>query len=196
MLPIRAWFRPATVAVAIGALRATKHITPGRLEHWWDALDSPVELAEVRSALDTIIARDTGRPVLKGNPDVAAIKRDFARQVAADLESGGPQQALQAAHRLAAMDMRDTAAFRVYVGLMRLANAATFATLRAALSAQVVMHLSCSPRIPRAQESCQSFAAAEAHGVTQVIVVGSATARCYSYEPQTRVLTVPAPDTY
>jgi hypothetical protein len=196
MLPLRAWFRLSTVALAVGALRATKHITPGRLTHWWDPLGTQPQLAELQALLADISSGTGRRTPLKGQPDVAAIKRDFAREVAADLDRGGPQQALPSAHRLAAMDMRDSAAFRLYLGLVCLANAAVFSQLRSALSPQVVMHLSCSSRVPRAQESCQSFSAAESHGVTQVIVVGSATAHCFSYQPPTRVLTVPAPDTY
>src|ERR1044071_4834297 len=196
MLPPRAWFRPSTIALAIGALRATKHITPGRLTHWWDALGGQPPLTELRTLLESILQRSGGRATLKRQPDVVAIKRDFARKLAADLDQGGPQQALQAAHRLATMDMRDAAAFRLYLGLVGLANAATFDQLRTALGSRVVMHLSCESRVARAQESCQSFAVAEGHGVAQVIVIGSATAHGFSYQPQTRVLTVPAPDTY
>ena len=191
-----AWFRPSTVALAIGALRATKHITPARLAHWWGPLDEPLPLPELQALLDRIIGVSSARHPVKGHPDVNAIKREFGRQVAQDLDTGGPQQALWSAHRMASMDMRDSAAFQLYLGLVSLANAETFTQLRATLTAHVVMHLSCSQRIGRAQESCESFAAAERQGVSQVIVIGSATQRCFSYDASTRVLTVPAPDTY
>ena len=196
MLMPRAWFRRSTISMAIGALRATKHITPARLPHWWLPLDEAPTLSEVQTLLDEITRATSARPPLKGQPDVAAIKREFSQQVARDLAQGGPQQALPAAHRMAAMDMKDAHTFRLYLGLLRLANAPVLTQLRTALTGQVVMHLSCVPRIARAQESCKSFEPAEGRGVSQIIVVGSDTARCYGYDAATRVLTVPAADTY
>ncbi len=192
----RAWFRPSTVALAISALRATKHITPARLSHWWLALEQAPSLAELQAALARMVNAEGAPAPLKGHPDIHRIKRGFAQSVSDDLTAGGPRQALQSAHRMASMDMRDTAAFKLYIGMLHLANAATFNQLREELGTQVVMHLSCVPRIARAQESCRSFAAVEAQGISQVIVVGSADARCFSYDAATRVLTVPAADTY
>ena len=193
---LRRLFRPSTVALAIGALRATKHITPARLPHWWSPLGAAAELSEVQAALERITRSASAPPPVKGHPDVNAIKREFGRQVAEDLARGGPQQALQSAHRMASMDMRDASLFQLYVSLVGLANAATFAKLREVLSPHVILHLSCGPRVARAQESCHSFMPAERHGVTQIIVVGSAEASCFSYAPETRVLTVPAADSY
>jgi hypothetical protein len=195
MLP-RALFRPSTVVLAIGALRATKHITPARLAHWRMPLDSTPSLADLQAGLDDLVNTAGSLPPTKGHPDVHAIKREFASQVVQDLRSGGAQQALQSAHRMAAMDMRDARTFELYLGLASLANAETLVQLRAALTRHVVMHLSCAARIERAQESCRSFAVAEREGVSQIIVVGSDTARCFSYDAATRVLTVPAPDSY
>jgi hypothetical protein len=195
-MPLRAWFRRSTVALAIAALRATKHTTPARLPHWWAPLDASPPLEELQVLLERITRAGSSAPPVKGHPDVNAIKREFGQQVERDLASGDVLGALHSAHRMTAMDMRDPHTFRFYLGLMNLANAAALTQLRAALSGQVVMHLSCAPRVDRAQESCRSFAAAEAHGVSQVIVVGSESAPCFEYDAATRVLTVPASDTY
>jgi hypothetical protein len=105
-------------------------------------------------------------------------------------------RALHLAHRMASMDMRDPHTFGFYLGLMRLVNATVLTQLRAALGRHVVMHLSCAPRLGRAQESCRSFAAAEAEGVSQIIIIGAEGARCFEYDAATRVLTVPVSDSY
>jgi hypothetical protein len=195
-MPLRAWFRPSTVALVLGALRATKHITPARVPHWWLPFHETPELTDLQALLEHITrAGSSGRPI-KGHPDINAIKRKLGQQVQRELASGDAALALRSAHRMAAMDMRDTQSFRFYLGLVNLVNAATFAQLRAALTRHVVMHLSCAPRIARAQESCQSFAPAQAQGISQIIVVGSASALRFEYDAASRVLTVPASDAY
>jgi len=192
----RAWFRSSRVALAIGALRATKHILPARFAHWSAPLDATPVLPELQALLERITHSGSSPPPVKGHPDVNGVKREFGQQVQRHLASGGAVHALRAAHRMAAMDMRDPLTFRFYVGLLSLANAATLAQLRAVLSRNVVMHLSCAPRVARAQESVQSFVPAEAYGVSQIIIVGSASADCFAYDAASRVLTVPAADTY
>lgn len=196
MLLPRGWFQSSRVALAIGALRATKHILPARLSHWSAPLAASPSLSELQVLLERITHAGSSAPPVKGHPDVNAIKREFGRQVQRELAEGGPAQALHAAHRMAAMDMRDPLTFHFYTGLLSLANAATLTQLRGVLSPDVVMHLSCEPRVARAQESVRSFLPAEAEGISQLIIVGSATARCFAYDAASRVLTVPAPDTY
>jgi hypothetical protein len=195
-MPLRAWFRRSTVAMTLGALRATRHTTPARLPHWRAPLHAAPSQADLQALLERIIRAGSSKPPVKGHPDVNAIKREFGQQVQRDLASGDVSRALHCAHRMAAMDMRDPHTFRFYLGLMNLANAAALTQLRAALSRHVVLHLSCAPRVARAQESCRSFAAAEAQGVSQVIVVGAQSARCFEYDAAARVLTVPAADSY
>lgn len=195
-MPMRAWFRPSIVASALGALRATKHITPARVPHWWVPLHGTPARAELQALLERISRADNPVRPVKGHPDVSAIKRELAQQVQRDLASGDAERALHCAHRMAAMDMRDAHTYRFYLGLVKLVNAATFAQLRTALTPHVVMHLSCAARIARAQESCESFVSAEAQGVSQIIVVGCEGARRFEYDAARRVLTVPACDSY
>jgi len=186
------------LALALGALRATKHITPAALAHWstWPEVRGA---AAARASLSTIIRGTAAGPIKKGQPDVNAIKRALAGEVLAVLDSDlhvRNPKTLQLAHRLAAIDMADRDAFDAYVALLEAANAAALQLARSSLTPNVVMHLSCEPRVQRAQESCKSFAAAAPLGLSQVIVVGSSAAHLFDFDVHTRVLTVPAPDSY
>ncbi len=189
---------PSRFALLLAALRATKHTTPAQLSHW--SVPPPATgIEEARAALQRLIDADCRAPARKGEPNTAALKRDMALDLEARLRSSAgciDARTLEAAHRLASLDMSDRAAFASYVGIVTHANAGVLQRLRAALTAHVVMHLSCAARIERANASCDSFAVAQAQGVSQVIVVGSADTHVFEFDAERGVLTVPAPDTY
>lgn len=190
---------PSLLASALAALRATKHTTPAQLPHWSTTQSTAAGLEEVRAALQLLIAADCAAPKKKGEPNTRAIKRDLALDIDARLKvsSGGfDAQTLEAAHRLAAIDMSDRAAHASYVGLVTLANVDVLQRVRATLTPNVIMHLSCAARIDRARASCESFVAAQTHAISQIIVVGAADTHLYRFDAANGVLTVPAPDTY
>jgi len=188
---------PSLLAAALAALRATKHTMPAQLAHW-SARPAANGVDEVRGALRTLISADCSAPLAKGHPNTNLIKRELALEIERALPATGAfdPAVLETAHRLAAIDMSDRSAYAVYIGLVMLANADVLRRVRAATTANVVMHLSCAARIERAQASCESFAAAQPRGVSQLIVVGSSEAQVYRFDDATGVLTVPAPDSY
>lgn len=189
---------PSRFALALAALRATKHTTPAQLPHW-SAQAPATGLDEARAALQSLIDAGDIAPTRKGEPNTAALKRELALDIDARLQASAgliDAATLDAAHRLAALDMADRAAFASYVGIVTHANAPVLQQARCALTANVIMHLSCDPRIDRARESCESFAPMHGRGVSQVIVVGSADSHLYRFDAVRGVLTVPAPDSY
>jgi hypothetical protein len=189
---------PSLLAAALAALRATKHTTPEQLSHWSTRSEAN-GFEEIRAALKALISADINAPLPKGHPNTNAIKRELALEIERALPqtTGAFDPAvLQRAHRLASIDMSDRAAYTAYIGLVTLANADVLRRVRAATTANLVMHLSCAARVERAQSSCESFAAAHSRGVSQLIVVGSEEAQLYQFDDATRVLTVPAPDSY
>jgi hypothetical protein len=187
--------QPSRVKLALGALRATKHVTPAQLPHWSEHAVS-ADLQQVRAALQNLLADTSGPPQKKGQPHTSHIKRELARELDAQLARAAAVDAttLELAHRLVAVDMSAAHTFDAYVGLIEIANAAALRQARESLARNVVMHLSCVPRIVRAEASCASFAGVP--DVSQVIVVGSASAHTYQFDVHTRILTVPAGDTY
>lgn len=189
---------PSLLALALAALRATKHTTPAQLSHW-ATRSTRADIDEAHSALQRLMITEGSLPTKKGEPNTAAIKREWASEIDRQLhQSGGNVEAatLAAAHRLAAIDMSDRTAYTVYVSLAAVANADALRLARAKLTPKVVMHLSCAARVERARASWTSFDAAHAHGVSQVIVVGCADAHVYRFDAEQGVLTVPAPDSY
>ena len=189
---------PSKLAAAWGALRATKHRAPSDIAHWHETRQQVPPLAEIRTLLQCVGAESSDGPALsgKGLPDLASIKRGIAAEVQSRLAAGETAQAMKAAHRLAALDLNDTGAFRIYLGLVSLASAAALAQARSRLGPKVVLHVSCRPRLERARESSVSFEPAARAGISQLIVVGSPAASAFDFDAAGNVLSVPAADTY
>jgi len=139
---------------------------------------------------------DWSSPAIKGHPDTAAIRRMFAVETKRALETRSISEAVKAARSLAAMEMRDGETFGVYIKLVALANAEALQRLGEYLSRYVVLHITCWPRVNRAKVSATSFAEAQALGVSQLTVVGSAEKELFDFDARTGILTVPECDSY
>jgi hypothetical protein len=181
------------------------HAFPATLRDHWRAVDSVEHdiLRGVLTALDEIAARDCSPPRLKGFPNVNLAKRDLVVRLRPMLPSGAgadqpvvSKEALALARTLASTDLTDSGGFVVYVGLLAIASAPALAQAAAQLSSNVVMHVSCVPRLSRAIQSMESFANMESEGVSQLIVVGVEEQTGFAYDAESRTLFVPAPDTY
>lgn len=178
---------------------------PSSLKRHWQGVitQSAAPMAAVRSGLRTIIERDCTPSRGKGRPNANLIRREIALRLEALLfgpdgrmQDPLPAAALEVARELAATELTDAVAFGIWINLASITNSSALKLASANLTSNVVMHMSCLPRIERARESLRSFASAEREGISQVIVIGSEQAWCYEFDAATRVLTVPVPDSY
>ncbi len=193
------WFRHSRMGFELEtALRHTRYALPTDLPHWKMSASAATSTENISSLVDAIIDRGppATMPTSKGYPDVVSIKRESATKIKCLLAEGERHRALSEAHRLAAIDMSDGLAYLLFLDLSWLVSASALEAARQRLKPFLVMHLSCEPRIDRAIASCRSFESAEKEGVSQVVVVGSAESTEFRFDPDCRLLTVPAPDTY
>jgi hypothetical protein len=179
------------------AVRRTRHETPARLPHWHaDPRGSPTS-ESVLERLDALLRRPAvPRPAVKGHPDPNEPKLRVARQLRERLEAGEDAEALALAHRLAALDMSDPGPYMLLLELVSLLSAPALSAARSVLKPDVIAHVSCVARLDRAFASSESFAEAESDRLSQIVIVGSAQAHDFRFDPASRVLTVPADDSY
>ena len=191
-------FRHTALGFALEtALRRTRHVTPSRLPHWLAKPGDSPTLESICRLLDSLLQRpDVPPPPVKGYPDMKEPTLRIAERLQRCLRSGDYLDALALAHELAALDMSDARAFELFLESFSFVNAAAISAARAFLKPKVIAHVSCVPRIERAFASCKSFAAAEADGVSQIVVVGSGDGGRFQFDAGRGVLTVPASDSY
>lgn len=193
------WIRHSKVGFLLEtALRRTRYRLPDELPHWGTLSASATNLGEVTEILDAVIdqSESDDPPTSKGHPDVLSIKRAMALEIRERLPSGTPQRIWRESQRLASMDVSDGLTFSLYLSLTRMINREALDAARLSFRRNVVMHLSCMDRIERAVASCRSFDRAEAEDVSQVIVVGATRIDRFDFDPDRRLLTVPASDSY
>jgi hypothetical protein len=135
----------------------------------------------------------------KGYPPLSPIReRDVATlEDALKPRAGKALSAVElaAAARVASLDPADPGAFLLYLAVFWLINQQVIGALRAATpSAWVVVHLTCCPRLPRAEQCVASFAATQAGELSHLKLVG--TGAHYTFESDQRVLGVPSGDGY
>ena len=191
-------FRHTALGFALEtALRRTRHVTPSALPHWLAKPSDAPTLESVSELLDSLLTRPAPPlPPVKGYPDLSERKLRIAERLRECLSAGEHLPALALAHQLASMDMTDDVAFRFFLELVSFVNADAIHAARSFLKPKVIAHVSCVPRIDRAFASCESFAAGEADGVCQIVVVGSVDPGSFHFDPVRGVLTVPASDSY
>jgi hypothetical protein len=178
------------------ALRRTRYLLPDELPHWEMPPPNAASTAEITRMVDAIVNQSVPDvPNYKGNPDLLSIKRAMAGEIGTLLASGTPQDAWREARRLASIDMSDGLTFSLCLELACLINQEALAAARLSLKSNLVMHVSCMERIARAMASCRSFEPAE-ENVSQIIVIGSMKHQGFDFDPDGRVLTVPASDAY
>jgi len=192
------WVRQTKLGLAIETtLRRAKPRCPWDLPHWSSDPFERSTVADVSAVLQTML-ESPGPPMTwpKGIPDLSEIKLTMARQVISALAEGNDRGALDGMRGLAAVDMADGITYAGFLSLLQATNGSVLAAARSAIKPRVVMHVSCLPRLDRARRSASSFAAAEARGVSQVLVVGAPDNVHFEFDTSSNVLTVPAPDTY
>ena len=175
--------------------QATAHKEPW-MPHWHRAPNFSLGSGDFAEHLSRIEKRSVSADRSKGEPDRRAATIVLAGEVAAALARGDATTALSTAHRLAASDMLNDETFGLYVDLVAHLSADAFAAARPRLRRNTVLHLSCQPRVERAERSCVSFALALGDAVGQIIVVGDPTSVLYRYDSERNVLSVPAADSY
>jgi len=122
--------------------------------------------------------------------EIAALEqalRPSARQLL------GPAE-LAAAARVASLDPADSGAFSLYLAVFWLINQHVILALRGSTSAWVAVHLTCWPRLPRAEQCIASFGPPERTGLSHIKLVG--TGGDYTYAAKEQVLGVPSGDGY
>ena len=146
--------------------------------------------------LEKIARRAPDTHLEKGHPDTARIRSEFALSTQRQIDALGVDGALATARQLAALDMRDGEAFHLFGAMLATASETALSRARGSLKPWVVMHVTCEARIERAHESMRSFEAAAPSRFSQIIVLGRPDAHAFAFDSSTRILTVPAQDTY
>lgn len=157
---------------------ATRRMIDERLANYWRAERSLELDACIARLSDYASARHQTRPLSKGDVDLAEQKSLLA--------NAALQQALAAAHRLpgrfseivekirriASFDIKDEAAFQIYLDFKRLLYSEVTTLIEAKHPQTAVLHISCHPRLHRAQASAHSFEGAGIDHSVDVIVYG------------------------
>jgi hypothetical protein len=130
-------------------------------------------------------------PLSRIRASEVAVLEDALRP--ADGGSLGPAE-LAAAARVASLDPSDSGAFSLYLAVFWLINQHVIRALRGSTTAWVVVHLTCWPRLPRAEQCIASFDVARHSDLSHVKLVG--TDGHYTFQANERVLGVPSGDGY
>ncbi|MGM9484247.1 hypothetical protein ACS5PN_23840 [Roseateles sp. NT4] len=154
--------------------------------------DSTAELHRRLAQMQQLPAQPA---LVKGAPDLNRLRSTVAGRLAsASVESLHRDPAAMAdARLLAQLKVEDPLSFAVHHEVFERQNAAVLAPLRAQLGAQVVLHMTCVPRLDRARHSEQSFKAKDS-GLGHLHVIGGGHDSPYALNDN--VLTVPVPDSY
>jgi hypothetical protein len=134
----------------------------------------------------------------KGYPSLSRIRATELAVLEQALRPGANQAMgaaeLAAAARVASLDPADPGAFSLYLAVFWLINQNVIQGLRGSTGAWVALHLTCWPRLPRAEQCIASFGLAKRTGFSHIKLVG--TGGHYSYQPDQQVLGVPSDDGY
>lgn len=134
----------------------------------------------------------------KGAPSIPRIRADDLSYLAAALQPGAAQPLgkgqLAAAAKIASLDPADAGAFSVYLAVLWLINAKVIAALRESLPGRIAVHVTCLPRLHRAERSIENFATGVDCQLAHVKVVG--TGDGYAFDTDRQLLGVPSADNY
>lgn len=132
-------------------------------------------------------------PPRKGSPSIVSIRATDVALLAQSVNEHkllGPQS-LCAAMRIASLEPASADAFKLCLAVLWLANERAILELRGACSDRVVLHMTCAPRLARAERSIESFGADE---LTHLKLIG--TGERYAFDVTSKLLGVPSRDTY
>lgn len=132
----------------------------------------------------------------KGSPSIVGIRAQDVALLAEAVSAGSRFGAkeLAAAARIASLEPVNLDAFKLYLAMLWLTNEPTIAQLRRTRAELIALHMSCEPRLARAERSIESFAAAQAPPLAHVKLIG--TGDRYAFDARTAVLGVPSSDGY
>jgi hypothetical protein len=166
----------ATVGRAVGWLRADEAIACAN-----------VEIAVLRSTPDP--------PARKGSPSKVGVRAPHLQSIAQALQSNAAIGAreLAAAARIASIDPAEASAYRLYLAILWLANSELLQSMRTTSRDRIVLHMTCVPRLARADLSIASFPP-NAACATHLKLVGNGNR--HTFDVSSSLLSVAAPDSY
>jgi hypothetical protein len=159
----------------------------------WRTPEEPLRVA--RESVQQLLAIPAP-PARKGSPSIPALRAPDLRTLHDALTLGVDRldtTHLAAAARAASMDPADAMALRLYLAIWWLLNHEAIADLRAGTGEHIALHLTCAPRISRAERSIESFDAKPPF-LTHVKLIGGG--ERLAYDRATNVLVVPSGDGY
>lgn len=138
------------------------------------------------------------QPAKKGFPSIGPIRaQDLATlSVALSAACHRPisEMEVAAAGRVASLKPEDAGAFTLYLATLWLSNEELIHALRASTHQRIVLHMTCWPRLQRADRSIASFASDTSGSLTHLKLVG--TGGRYSFDANEKILGVPSADDY
>jgi hypothetical protein len=131
----------------------------------------------------------------KGAPDLVSQKKMWAKDIfnATSIHLVN-EEGLAVAEKIAAIDPRDANARRLWLACFWLQNKKTISAIKSTQAPLVALHMSCKPRLDRAQASIDSFQSIPSKDLTHVKLIGNGS--IYDYQQSSSLLQVPALDTY
>jgi hypothetical protein len=160
----------------------------------WSSLS---EVQDITRAQASLIATLQTGPLAKGAPDHYAIRRLQSDTILRQIERDEPTQMgkiLDLAARVASITPGDIAGFRLYLGIFWITNYNTIQHLRTVRSPYIALHMTCRPRIRRAEQSIESFLMIPPSVLTHLKLVGIGEE--YTFDAATGTLGVPSSDAY
>jgi Galactosyltransferase len=131
----------------------------------------------------------------KGAPDLLGMKKCWGDELRARASGGAvDDHALQIAEKMAAVDPRDELARLIWLHAFVLRHSHVIDALMPLCGTHVALHMSCVPRLDRAQASVDSFADSGMGHLRHLCLVGHAMP--YELDATSALLKVPAQDTY
>jgi hypothetical protein len=158
----------------------------------WQSADAALQCA--RAQLQALTSLDD-QPPRKGSPSKVRIRSNDLQLLLDTFSTGETPDArtLRAAERVASIDPEEVSAFKLYLAVFWLVNAQLIGALRSTSRDRIVLHMSCVPRLNRADKSIASFDNSESR-LEHLKLVG--TGKGYTFDAATHLLGVPAGDSY
>lgn len=133
-------------------------------------------------------------PPRKGSPSKVSIRAPLLAQLtqALQMNAFGTTE-LRAAERVASIDPAELAAFKLYLAVFWLSERERIDALRAFRADRIALHMTCLPRLDRAERSIASFAL-DTNALTHVRLVGSGSSN--GVDVDAKLLRVATADSY
>src|SRR4030095_1008268 len=162
----------------------------------WSSLSEVQDIARAQATLISTLQTD---PLVKGAPDHYAIRRLQSDRILKQIERNEPMGTiLDLAAKVASIHPGDhpgdITGFRLYLGVFWIMNYNTIQCLRNVRSPYIALHMTCWPRIRRAEQSIESFPMIPPSVLTHLKLVG--TGEEYPFDAATGILGVPSSDAY